>query len=74
MAYLAPEMVRRTGHGKTVDWYLVGVLMYELLAGSPPYYHPNKSKLFENILGGGLSYPKGITSECKSILKGVKFY
>ena len=32
-AYLAPEMVKKTGHGKSVDWYLLGVLIYEMLAG-----------------------------------------
>ena len=42
LAYLAPEMIRRTGHGKSVDWYLLGVLLYEMLVGVPPYYSTNK--------------------------------
>jgi protein-serine/threonine kinase len=37
-AYLAPEMLKRTGHGKQVDWYLLGVVIYEMLTGQPPYY------------------------------------
>ena len=41
-AYLAPEMLRRQGHGKSVDWYLLGVLLYEMLVGIPPYYSNNK--------------------------------
>ncbi len=41
-AYLAPEMLRRSGHGKSVDWYLLGVLLYEMLVGIPPYYSNNK--------------------------------
>lgn len=41
-AYLAPEMLRRAGHGKSVDWYLLGVLLYEMLVGIPPYYSNNK--------------------------------
>jgi len=41
-AYLAPEMLKRTGHGKSVDWYLLGVLLYEMLVGIPPYYSNNK--------------------------------
>lgn len=36
-AYLAPEMLKRTGHGKSVDWYLLGVLLYEMLVGIPTY-------------------------------------
>lgn len=41
-AYLAPEMLRKVGHGKAVDWYLLGVVIYEMLCGIPPYYANNK--------------------------------
>jgi len=37
-AYLAPEMVKKVGHGKAVDWYLLGVLLFEMLVGIPPFY------------------------------------
>ena len=33
LAYLAPEMLSRTGHGKAVDWYHLGILLYEMLEG-----------------------------------------
>ena len=33
VAYLAPEMLKRQGHGKAVDWYLLGVVIYEMLTG-----------------------------------------
>lgn len=49
VAYLAPEMLKRSGHGKSVDWYLLGVLLYEMLVGIPPYFTTNKEKLFQNI-------------------------
>lgn len=42
IAYLAPEMLKRRGHGKGVDWYLFGVVMYEMLTGNPPYYANTK--------------------------------
>lgn len=35
-------MLKRRGHGKAVDWYLFGVVMYEMLTGNPPYYANNK--------------------------------
>ena len=35
-------MLKRTGHGKAVDWYLLGVLFYEMLVGIPPYFANNK--------------------------------
>ena len=46
VAYLAPEMIKKCGHGKAVDWYLLGVIMYELLVGVPPYYANNKYYLY----------------------------
>ena len=42
-------MLKRSGHGKSVDWYLLGVLLYEMLVGIPPYFTTNKEKLFQNI-------------------------
>ena len=45
-AYLAPEMIKKKGHGKTVDWYLLGVVLYEMLTGLPPYYVDDKDELF----------------------------
>ena len=38
IAYLAPEMLKKKGHSQTLDWYLLGVMFYELLVGLPPYY------------------------------------
>lgn len=49
LAYLAPEMLERQGHGKSVDWYLIGVLLYEMLVGKTPYYSQIKEQLLENI-------------------------
>ena len=37
--YLAPEMVSRTGHDMSVDWWAIGVLMYEMLFGMTPFYN-----------------------------------
>jgi len=51
IAYLAPEMLNREGHNLSIDWYLFGVLIYEMIAGIPPFYNGNYSKeeLFEKI-------------------------
>ncbi len=40
--YLAPEMLNKEGHSYSIDWYLLGVLMYELLVGFPPYYSESR--------------------------------
>jgi len=69
LAYLAPEVLLRKGHGKSVDWYLLGVAMYEMLFGIPPYY-TNKSKeaLFNNIKYGKLKFPKKCSDEAKNLM------
>lgn len=69
LAYLAPEIIQRKGHGQTVDWYLLGVLFYETLVGVPPFYSSNRKKLFRNILYGRLKLPSSISCEAKDLLK-----
>jgi serine/threonine protein kinase len=68
IAYLAPEMLRKAGHGKAVDWYLLGVLFYEMLIGIPPYYAPSKEELFANIEHGSLKMPAGLTPSAVDLL------
>ena len=67
-AYLAPEMLKRTGHGKAIDWYLLGVLLYEMLVGIPPYYSNNKEQLYENIQRGPLKLPNFLSEEARNFL------
>jgi serine/threonine protein kinase len=38
--YIAPEMILRRGHGKAVDYWALGVLLFEMLTGQPPYSAP----------------------------------
>ncbi len=47
--YLAPEIIRKTGHGKAVDWWCLGSIIYELIHGLPPFYTKNRAELFEKI-------------------------
>lgn len=68
VAYLAPEMLKRVGHGKSVDWYLLGVLLYEMLVGCPPYFSPNKQELFNNIQRGVLRIPASLSTEAKNLI------
>ena len=71
VAYLAPEMLKRIGHGKAVDWYLLGVLLYELLIGVPPYYSHSREELFRNIEKGPLKMPSSISESAKSLIVAV---
>jgi len=47
--YLSPEMIAETGHDFTSDWWAVGVLIYEMLIGIPPFYHKNKATMYKMI-------------------------
>ena len=39
--YLAPEIIIGSGHDHTLDWWALGILIYEMMIGIPPYYHKN---------------------------------
>jgi len=72
LAYLAPEVLRREGHGKAVDWYLLGVLIYEMLVGTPPYFSRSREQLFHNIQFGELTLPAGLSATAKSLIAVVR--
>lgn len=55
--YLAPEIIKGLEYGKSVDWYAFGILIYEMLSGSPPFYHENHVKLYEMVIRGQMSFP-----------------
>ena len=47
--YMAPEMVKEVGHDFAVDWWATGILLYEMVFGTTPFFNKNEFKLFENI-------------------------
>ena len=73
LAYLAPEMIKRQGHGKAVDWYLLGVLFYEMVTGFPPYFSPDKNEILNNIQHGRLKMPSKLSPEAKELIRDVSF-
>lgn len=56
--YLAPEMVDGQGHDKTVDWWALGVLMYEMLTGMTPFFNKNRQLLQNRIKHAKVIFPK----------------
>jgi len=73
VAYLAPEILKRTGHGKSVDWYLLGVLLHEMLVGQPPFFSHKREELFFNITNGTLKIPSFVSQNAKSLIISVFF-
>eukprot|EP00543_Licmophora_paradoxa_P010416 CAMPEP_0202478042 /NCGR_PEP_ID=MMETSP1360-20130828/94251_1 /ASSEMBLY_ACC=CAM_ASM_000848 /TAXON_ID=515479 /ORGANISM="Licmophora paradoxa, Strain CCMP2313" /LENGTH=653 /DNA_ID=CAMNT_0049105303 /DNA_START=318 /DNA_END=2279 /DNA_ORIENTATION=+ len=69
--YLAPEILNRQGHGRAVDWWSLGALLYEMLTGLPPFYCQDREKLFQKIRNGDLNYPPSLSRQAKTILRGL---
>jgi serine/threonine protein kinase len=68
-AYLAPEILQHRPHGKSIDWYGVGVILYEFLVGIPPYFDTDQDKLYENIVSGPLRVPTNrVTRPCLDLI------
>ena len=58
--YLAPEIVNREGHEKSVDWWCFGCLIYEMMTGRPPFESENRNELFEMIKTREPAIPKEV--------------
>jgi len=66
--YLAPEVLRDEAHGKTIDWYGLGTLLYECLTSVPPHYSRNDEERYENIKNAPIALGGRFTPECADLL------
>ncbi|XP_042279690.1 glutamate receptor ionotropic, NMDA 2D isoform X7 [Thunnus maccoyii] len=69
--YIAPEIVAYQPYNKAVDWWSYGVLLYEMLAGQPPFDGIDEEELFQSIMEQCVSYPKSLSREAVAICKGL---
>lgn len=71
--YLAPEIVNQKSYNKSVDWYAVGILLYEMLAGAPPFFseEPNPMRLYERIRAGRIDYPRFFEAGAVDLMRGL---
>lgn len=67
--YMAPEILTRSGHGKAVDWWSLGALMYDMLTGAPPFTAENRKKTIEKILRGKLILPPYLTPDARDLIR-----
>jgi len=66
--YLAPEILKKMGHGKAVDWWSLGILCYELCNGAPPFYHQNMNSMFLKIRTESPKFPASLSRECQDLV------
>ena len=69
--YLAPEVILNRGHDMCCDWWTLGIIIFEFLSGSPPFYDENQYKVYEKILAGNskIDWPRHFDSAAKDIIK-----
>uniref|UniRef100_A0A8C2J7L6 non-specific serine/threonine protein kinase n=1 Tax=Cyprinus carpio TaxID=7962 RepID=A0A8C2J7L6_CYPCA len=68
--YLAPEVLEDNDYGRAVDWWGLGVVMYEM-CGRLPFYNQDHEKLFELILMEEIKFPRTLSADAKSLLSGL---
>jgi serine/threonine protein kinase len=69
--YLAPDIIRQQGYGKEVDWWSLGVLLYEMLTGIPPFYSKNRRTTYQMILNSQLTFPPFLSQQGRALLHAL---
>ncbi|KAF2869698.1 serine/threonine-protein kinase ppk14 [Massariosphaeria phaeospora] len=72
--YIAPEVIKGCGHTSAVDWWTLGILIYEMLYGTTPFKGKNRNATFANILRDDVPFAEGsgspsVSNNCKSIVR-----
>ncbi|EEC06314.1 serine/threonine protein kinase, putative [Ixodes scapularis] len=69
--YLAPEVLRKEAYDRTVDWWCLGAVLYEMLYGLPPFYSRDTTEMYDNILHKQLKLRTNISLAARNILEGL---
>lgn len=69
--YMAPEVLLQTGHGFCVDYWGLGMLLYEMMTGLPPWYTTDRAKLFRRLKSAPLEIPSFFSESCASCVSAL---
>ncbi|ODV64131.1 Pkinase-domain-containing protein [Ascoidea rubescens DSM 1968] len=69
--YLAPELLLNKGYTRSVDWWTLGVLLYEMLTGLPPFYDEDVPKMYKKILYNPLTFPTNFDPLAKDLISNL---
>jgi serine/threonine protein kinase len=71
--YMAPEVLNQQGHGFCVDYWGLGMILFEMMTGLPPWYTTDRAKLFRRLRSAPLIFPNEISfsPSCKTCIAGL---
>lgn len=69
--YMAPEVLQQKGYGPAVDWWTLGILIFEMLTGLPPFYDENTNQMYHKILFGDLIFTDDVSPKAVSLITGL---
>jgi protein kinase A len=64
-------MIQGLGHGKALDWWCLGIFLYELTVGFTPFYAKNVEEMYYKISEGKLRFPARLSENCKNLIEQV---
>ena len=67
--YISPEILLNKGHGKPVDWWTLGILIYEMIAGIDPFNDEDTMAIYQKVIKCKIKFPSFFPSDAKSIVK-----
>ncbi|KAM6149250.1 cAMP-dependent protein kinase catalytic subunit PRKX-like [Rhynchocyon petersi] len=67
--YLAPEVIQSKGHGRAVDWWALGILIFEMLSGFPPFFDDNPFGIYQKILAAKIDFPRNLDFYVKDLIR-----
>ena len=68
--YLAPELLKNQAYGPAVDWWSFGILLFEMIEGSTPFYDKNRKTMFYNIIAKKPAFTERFTQEAQATITG----
>jgi len=71
--YFAPELIKSQGHNLAVDWWMLGILTFELMSGHPPFESATPMAIYSKVQKGinKIAFPKKLKGDCESLIKGL---
>ncbi len=69
--YIAPELLYNRPYGAAVDWWSFGIILYEMVNGTTPYFNKNRKLMYQSIAKKDPSYPAFFSPELSEVIAGL---